>query len=117
MKKLTKAQLEALAQRALEMGNPYIRKATVFQIDGQDRYITTWCRRGESLSRTEVDAGYLETAAKDIMAGYSDRMAGYYDKWYRYNHSDCGRAYDLGAQFAGAQASSPDDVTFIELAY
>lgn len=117
MRKLTKAQLETLAQRALAMGNPYIKKAVAFQIDGEDRYITTWCKRGESLSRTEVDAGYLETATKDIMAGYSDRMAGYYDKWYRYNHSDSGRAYDIGVNEAAKQAGCKDDFTIIECAY
>ena len=37
---------------------------------------------------------------KDKQKGYEDRMAGYYDKWYRYNRLDEGKAYDEGQRQA-----------------
>jgi hypothetical protein len=37
-----------------------------------------------------------EMQKKDERRGYLDRMAHCYDKWYRYNRSDNGMAYDLG---------------------
>jgi hypothetical protein len=36
----------------------------------------------------------------DFDAGYRDRTAGYYDKWYRYNRTDDGAAYDAGVKAA-----------------
>lgn len=33
---------------------------------------------------------------QDEQKGYADRKAHYYDKWYRYNRSDDGAAYDRG---------------------
>lgn len=37
-------------------------------------------------------------ARKDYQAGRMDRRFGIYDKWYRYNHRDEGKAYDEGWQ-------------------
>lgn len=37
-----------------------------------------------------------ERQKKDEQRGYSDRTAHCYDKWYRYNRSDNGAAYDRG---------------------
>ena len=38
----------------------------------------------------------METAEHDYNQGMTDCMEGAYSKWYRYNHSDDGAAYDLG---------------------
>ena len=38
----------------------------------------------------------VRTAEKDYEMGKEDCKRGVYDKWYRYNHKDDGRAYDLG---------------------
>lgn len=38
----------------------------------------------------------VEQAKKDYFAGANDCKNGIYDKWYRYNRKDDGRAYDLG---------------------
>lgn len=38
----------------------------------------------------------LDQAERDIKAGANDAKAGYYDKWYRWNRSDDGAAYDEG---------------------
>ncbi len=37
-----------------------------------------------------------ERQRKDEQQGYNDRKAHFYDKWYRYNRSDDGAAYDRG---------------------
>lgn len=37
-------------------------------------------------------------AVRDFEAGQRDRRFGIYDKWYRYNHRDEGKAYDEGWQ-------------------
>lgn len=44
--------------------------------------------------------GINKAQVKDALVGYLDCQAGYYDKWYRYNHSDEGKAYDLGRLIA-----------------
>lgn len=41
-------------------------------------------------------ASQIETAKHDYQEGMNDCKAGIYDKWFRYNHRDSGRAYDLG---------------------
>lgn len=41
-------------------------------------------------------AAQIETARHDYQEGMNDCKNGIYDKWFRYNHSDSGRAYDLG---------------------
>ena len=81
MKRLLKATIAELAKKALDAGNPYYRT------------------HPNELPE-KLDKDYLETASKDILFGYRDRMVGYYDKWYRYNRADEGRAYDLGVRRA-----------------
>ena len=41
-------------------------------------------------------ASQIETAKHDYQEGMNDCENGIYDKWFRYNHRDNGRAYDLG---------------------
>ena len=51
---------------------------------------------------------------RDFRAGYTDRLAKTYDKWYRYNSSDDGSAYDDGQRMAGIETGTPVD-RFIEV--
>ena len=37
---------------------------------------------------------------RDWCAGFRDATAGYYDKWYRHNRNDGGKAYDAGYGYA-----------------
>ena len=60
---------------------------------------------GETLSITEIT---------DERNGYLDRCSGYYDKWYRYNRSDEGKAYDRGVQKALEEHTCSDKCTIIE---
>lgn len=46
-------------------------------------------------SASSVDARNA-MRARDYEAGQRDRRFGIYDKWYRYNHRDEGKAYDEG---------------------
>ena len=107
---IKKADINALAERALQYGNPYIEKATMFMIDRAERYIYA----DKIMTRAELDNAYLETAKKDIECGYRDRMVGYYDKWYRYSHADEGRAYDLGVRYATEQPKCSGEFHIIE---
>ena len=43
-----------------------------------------------------IKAARIEQARHDYNRGMEDCRAGIYEKWYRYNHSDDGRAYDTG---------------------
>ena len=57
----------------------------------------TFCALGENLyTEQELVIMDEERQKKDEQRGYSDRMAHCYDKWYRYNRSDNGAAYDRG---------------------
>lgn len=49
---------------------------------------------------TEQEWNQMEADRKsrDFEAGYRDRIAHVYDKWYRYNRHDDGKAYDEGVQ-------------------
>lgn len=38
----------------------------------------------------------VETARHDYKCGMRDCKAGIFDKWFRYNHADNGRAYEIG---------------------
>ena len=49
----------------------------------------------------------------DEQRGYIDRIAGFYDKWYRYNRSDDGAAYDTGCVKAVDSGKCPDCFTLI----
>lgn len=51
-----------------------------------------------------------QTIANDFSAGKRDRAAGYYDKWYRWNRKDDGRAYDEGFN----SISNDKDINIIE---
>lgn len=52
---------------------------------------------GENLyTEAELIAMDEERQRADEQKGYDDRNAHYYDKWYRYNRSDDGAAYDRG---------------------
>lgn len=54
----------------------------------------------------------IEIAEKDFNAGKADCKTGIYDKWYRYNHKDDGRAYDLGWMWQNKETKN-DKVRFI----
>ena len=107
---MTKAQVTELAFKALRSGNPYIKGAVKFFIDKVPHFIYA----DSMISISELDKFYLETAEKDIRAGYKDRMVGYYDKWYRYNHADEGRAYDLGVKLALENPKCVEEMYIIE---
>ena len=42
-------------------------------------------------------------------------MGGYYDKWYRYNRYDEGRAYDEGVKIATTYKKCPSEMHIIEI--
>lgn len=109
MKKITKAQVKELAQRALESGNPYAAKAIKYMIGYTEMFIFA----GQSMTKDQIDEAYLETAMKDVEHGYNERGVGYYDKWYRYTRADEGRAYDLGVKLAAATAGCVADMIII----
>ncbi len=44
----------------------------------------------------KIKAARIEQARHDYERGKEDCKIGVYDKWYRYNHADDGRAYDAG---------------------
>lgn len=44
----------------------------------------------------------------DEQRGYKDRLSGFYDKWYRYNRSDDGAAYDAGCVKAVDSGKCPE---------
>lgn len=109
MKKITNSQIKALAEKALASGNPYIAKATKYSIGFTPMFLYA----GESMTKEQIDAAYIETASKDIRNGYNERGVGYYDKWYRYSRADEGRAYDLGVKLAAETAGCTEDMTII----
>ena len=88
------SMVKELSKRALLSGNPYKKLSINFFIDREPRFIY-----GDKVyTEKDLDEAYLETARKDIKKGYLDRKTGYYDKWYRYNRADEGRAYDLDSK-------------------
>ncbi len=109
MKRITKEQVKTLAERALESGNPYIKQAVKFGIGSKILYKYA----GEEMTLDEINAAYIETASKDIRYGYEQRGIGYYDKWYRYNRADEGRAYDLGAALAARTSGCKEEMKII----
>lgn len=113
MKKITKKQVEELAQAALQKGNPYINGAVKYKRGNEVMYLYA----GEKMSREDIDKAYKETASKDIRYGYEERAVGYYDKWYRYQRADDGRAYDMGQWLAANTAGCSGEFQIIELAY
>ena len=107
---LTKNKVIELSNEALKFGNPYIEKSIKYFIGTIEHYIYAHV----SMNKEEIDAEYLKTAQHDIQCGYNDRKVGYYDKWYRYNHADEGRAYDLGVKFATQENKCPEEFYIIE---
>ena len=69
-----------------------------FFIDKEVKYLDSVTN--EVLSQEDVDRLEKERVGRDRKAGYRDRLLGYYDKWYRYNRSDNGAAYDEGQKEA-----------------
>jgi hypothetical protein len=110
MKRITKKQVDELAARALSYGNPYIREAVKFYVGQTPMYLYA----GESMTREQIDAAYLETAKKDVKRGYDERGVGYYDKWYRYTRADEGRAYDIGVRLAADTEGCAEEMHIIE---
>lgn len=96
----------ANAKKLVKEGNPYVAKSInrngIFFFDG------------DALTREELDEVYLDTVIRDIARGYEERMVGYYDKWYRYNHADNGKAYDLGAKLATNNPKCVKNLRIIE---
>ena len=109
MKKITTKLIRELAQRALDRGNPYEAKATKYFIGCTPMFLYA----GEHMTKEQIDAAYIETASKDIKYGYEERAVGYYDKWYRYNRADEGRAYDMGVRLAADTEGCKDDFQII----
>lgn len=98
---MTKRELETLAREtAVELEksyNPYIKTCKSYEFRG----VTLYANGDDKLiTREELADAYIVTATKDFINGYNERMVGYYDKWYRYNHADEGRAYDAGVKRA-----------------
>lgn len=82
-----------------------------FAIDRVPYYIDKVTDKILSLSElTDLTTSNYE---KDEQRGYEDRMAGYYDKWYRYNRLDEGKAYDLGVQRALKESKCRDEIIVI----
>lgn len=54
----------------------------------------------------------IEAERHNYERGKSDCKAGYYDKWYRYNTAQDGRAYDLGWTEQNAETQN-ETVQFI----
>lgn len=110
MKKLTNKQVEELAREALAKGNPYIKAAVKYMMGGKPMFLYA----NEKMTKEDIDKAYMETAAKDIQYGYEQRAVGYYDKWYRYNRADEGRAYDMGCWVAANTANCKELFNIIE---
>ena len=66
-----------------------------------------------ALAELNVKGEALKTAERDITIGYRDRLVGYYDKWYRYNRKDEGKAYDKGVQIALTKKACKSDMRII----
>jgi hypothetical protein len=109
MKKLNKRSLESALAIVVKAGNPYKNQSIQFFIDRQPRFIF----KDEVYTTESLDQIYEQTATKDIEKGYADRMVGYYDKWYRYNRADNGRAYDKGVELAMNQPSCKEYMVII----
>lgn len=110
--KALKKQFEEKAKELCSSYNPYIKESIEYQIDMKPMYL----RNGQALTREQIDADYIETATKDIQRGYEERMVGSYDKWFRYSHSDEGRAYDAGQRMAADNPKCPAEFSVIEIA-
>ena len=108
---MNKTELKRLVKETVESWNPYIKNSIEFFVDKKARYIF----HDEVYTKEELDAEYSKTVEKDIVSGYNDRIVGYYDKWYRYNRQDSGRAYDKGVMLATKSKKCVDECYFIEV--
>lgn len=100
-----------LAKGAVKGGNPYIKRSIKFFIDGEERFIYA---DNKVYTKAELDVEYFTTAMKDVEKGFNERMVGYYDKWYRYNRADEGRAYDIGVRRATEEEKCVGEMRIIE---
>lgn len=110
---ITKKLKNRFAVKAAELEkafNPYKAKATKYNISGEQRYLYG----DKSYTEDEIAKAYIDTAAKEIESGYTERMVGYYDKWHRYRMADEGTAYDAGARMAADDPKCPHDFQIIE---
>lgn len=101
-----------VAQQLCATYNPYKSTATERTITGSDLTVYE-AVTGELYTVEALDAEYVKTAKSDFIHGYSDRIVGYYDKWYRYNHADEGRAYDEGVKYAVSQSNCKEEMIII----
>lgn len=111
-KALSEDILEKKTVEALMRGNPYKKISVHFYKDMQDHYIL---QDGSVKTEAEINLVYMNTAKRDIQSGYNDRMVGYYDKWYRYERADEGRAYDIGCQLAMDNPKCSEEFHIIEI--
>lgn len=107
--KISKGMMDCLILEAFAGGNPYKKEAIEFGVDRKRMYI--W--HNEVFSGEQMDKEYRWTAEHDITMGYKDRMVGYYDKWYRYNRADEGRAYDIGVKLAAENENCEQEMRII----
>lgn len=110
---MTKREIRTIAEELEASYNPYRTKATKLFADGHPMYIWATVEYDEN----GIKEAYIETAMKDIKNGYDERMIGWYDKWYRYNHADEGRAYDAGVKKATTMEKCKDICNIIECAH
>lgn len=96
--KISKDVVSSIAEELTMTYNPYIENSKRYKMpDGNEYYLF---HDDVFYTENQLDNMYKETAEHDIIKGFEDRMVGYYDKWYRYNHADEGRAYDEGVKYA-----------------
>ena len=107
---LKRQEIMQCAYTALAHGNPYIKRAVKFY-EGQ---VVKYIYADKVYTENELNDAYIETAMKDIKYGYDERMVGYYDKWYRYNRADEGRAYDIGVRRATEEEKCVGEMRIIE---
>ena len=100
---------EAVA-KVIAQGNPYVDKAVQFFKDKRPMFLYA----DKVMTLEELNEAYRKTAEHDIRNGYKERNVGYYDKWYRYNRADEGRAYDAGVKMAIESGKAPGDYNIIE---
>lgn len=67
---------------------------------------TYYALGGNLYTEEELAAMDAYRQRKDEQIGYEDRNHHYYDKWYRYNRSDEGAAYDRGVSRCVAENKS-----------
>ena len=110
---MTKAIEKIIREKTAQMvkeSNPYKDVSTKF-FKGNEPLFLHPC--GISYTESEIDDAYAKTVSKDMTNGFNERMVGYYDKWYRYNRIDEGRAYDAGVQLAAQQSKCPEELIII----